>query len=178
MSRKYEIVYIFDSAMEEAQITESLDRFHALLKNQDYPEPITATSHWGKRTLAYPINKKEQGYYVVAQFESDQKLLNEFERAIKLDENVLRYLVVINEGLAPVPVVVERTDGDSRDGNAKPKVKPSAEATPETETNAEATPETEPNAEATPETEPNAEATPETEPNAEDKPETQTEVAE
>jgi small subunit ribosomal protein S6 len=122
MSRKYEIVYIFDSAMEEAQITESLDRFHALLKNQDYPEPITATNHWGKRTLAYPINKKEQGYYVVAQFESDQKLLNEFERAIKLDVNVLRYLVVINEGLATAPVIPERAESeyDKRDAG-RPK---------------------------------------------------------
>ncbi len=133
MSRKYEIVYIFDSAMEEAQITESLDRFHALLKNQDYPEPITATNHWGKRTLAYPIDKKEQGYYVVAQFESDQKLLDEFERAIKLDENVLRYLVVINEGLATAPVIPERAEPeyDKRDAG-RPKTRAEDADKPET----------------------------------------------
>ncbi|UCD23821.1 MAG: 30S ribosomal protein S6 [Gemmatimonadota bacterium] len=125
MSRKYEIVYIFDSVLEEPQVNEHLDRFHSLLKNQDYPEPITAISHWGKRTLAYPINNKEQGYYVVAQFESDQKLLNEFERAIKLDESVLRYLVVINEGLGTAPVSVERVESESDDDD---DIEPEAQA--------------------------------------------------
>jgi small subunit ribosomal protein S6 len=46
------------------------------------------------------------GNYVVAQFETDPEALDEFERAIKLDEGVLRYLLVINEGLAPVPASV------------------------------------------------------------------------
>jgi small subunit ribosomal protein S6 len=119
MSRKYEVVYIFDSALEEPQVTEHLERFHGLLKDADHPDPITDISHWGKRTLAYPIKNKEQGYYVVTQFESDQKLLGEFERAIKLDEDVLRYLVVINEGLATVPAQVERVQrDDEEDGDA------------------------------------------------------------
>ena len=56
-------------------------------------------AHWGKRTLAYPIKKKEVGYYVVAHVETDTELLSEFERIVKLNESVLRYLVVINEGL-------------------------------------------------------------------------------
>src|SRR3546814_5765224 len=55
-------------------------------------------SHWGKRTLAYPIKKHETGYYVVAKFDVDGAALPEFERAIKLDDGVLRFLVVVNEG--------------------------------------------------------------------------------
>ncbi len=109
MQRKYEIVYIFDSALEEPEVNERLDRFHDLLKSPDNAEPITGIAHWGKRTLAYPIKNKEIGYYVVAQFEADTTLLSEFERIIKLDDTVLRYLVVINEGLS-----VNRPDiGDS-----------------------------------------------------------------
>jgi len=115
MSRKYEIVYIFDSALEEPQVDEHLTRFHELLKTSDRPEPITDISHWGKRTLAYPIKNREQGHYVVAQFETEQALLDEFERAIKLDESVLRYLVVINEGLATLPATVDRIERDSDD---------------------------------------------------------------
>ncbi len=127
MSRRYEVVYIFDSALEEAQVNEHLERFHELLKDADHPDPITDISHWGKRTLAYPINNKEQGHYVVAQFESGPAVLGEFERAIKLDEEVLRYLVVINEGLATVPTpVVERGERDEeekkpRDEGEKPR---------------------------------------------------------
>jgi len=99
MNRKYEIVYIFDSALEETEVTEHLDRFHELLKSPEQPEPVTGLAYWGKRTLAYPIKKKEVGSYVVAHVETDTTLLNEFERVIKLNEAVLRYLVVINEGL-------------------------------------------------------------------------------
>jgi small subunit ribosomal protein S6 len=111
MKRKYEVVYIFDSALEEPVINEHLDRFHNLLKSPEQPEPITGMAHWGKRTLAYPIRRKEVGYYVVAHVETETTLLSEFERAIKLDESVLRYLVVINEGLPAARI--DHFDSDS-----------------------------------------------------------------
>ena len=95
MPRQYEAVYIFDSALEEPAITEKLNRFHALL-----PQPggdAISVNHWGKRTLAYPIKKRDTGYYVVANFNAEPAQLPEFERAIKLDDAVLRHLVVVNE---------------------------------------------------------------------------------
>jgi small subunit ribosomal protein S6 len=105
MARQYEIVYIFDSSLEEAQVNECLERLHQLLRSTDYPQPVTSVNHWGKRTLAYPIHNKEVGYYVVTQFETDAAVLPEFERALKLDDSVLRYLLVLNEGVTPaVPV--------------------------------------------------------------------------
>jgi len=67
-------------------------------------------NHWGKRTLAYPIKKHETGYYVVAKFDADGTALPEFERAIKLDDGVLRFLVVVNEGAQPVPVTAGKSD--------------------------------------------------------------------
>ncbi len=102
MTRDYELVYVFDSSLEEPQINERLDKFHALLTSAESPEPITAVSHWGKRTLAYAIAGKDTGYYVVVQFRTQPELLGELERAIKLEESVMRYLIVLNEGLAPV----------------------------------------------------------------------------
>ena len=72
-------------------------------------------SHWGKRTLAYPIRKHETGYYVVAKFETEGSLLPEFERAIKLDEGVLRFLVVVNEGAQPVPVSTGRPEEEDEE---------------------------------------------------------------
>jgi small subunit ribosomal protein S6 len=116
VARKYEVVYIFDSALEEAQVNERLDRFHALLKSPTTAEPITSVNHWGKRSLAYPVKGKEIGYYTVVQFQSDPPLLPEFERAIKLDDGVLRYLVVLNEGEAPRPVRVSTPDDDDEGG--------------------------------------------------------------
>ena len=103
MTRPYELVYIFDSALEETQINERLERFHSLLKSPETPEPVTSTNHWGKRTLAYSIQGKSVGYYVVVQFDAQPDALGELERQLKLDESVLRYLIVLNDGPAPVP---------------------------------------------------------------------------
>lgn len=114
MTRQYEVVYIFESALEEAQVNEHLERFHALLASPDASAPVTSVNHWGKRSLAYPIKGKDVGYYVVVQCATDPTLLPEFERAIKLDESVLRYLVVLNEGETPRPVRVGSDDDDDR----------------------------------------------------------------
>ncbi len=103
MARRYETVYIFDSALEEPAINEKLERFHALL-TKDGKGTITNVSHWGKRTFAYPIKRHDSGYYIVAQFETVGELLPEYERAVKLDEGVIRFLSVLSEGLPPKPV--------------------------------------------------------------------------
>lgn len=112
MTRQYEVVYIFDSALEESAINERLERFHGLIKQGDAAPDV---NHWGKRTLAYPIKKHETGYYVVAKVETDPTALPEFERAIKLDEGVLRHLVVVNEGAQPVPPTERKSDEEDED---------------------------------------------------------------
>ncbi len=95
MIRPYEVVYIFDSALEEPQINERLARFHGLIKAAGAEDPTV--NHWGKRTLAYPIKKRETGYYVIANFQTETAALPEFERALKLDEGLLRFLVVSDD---------------------------------------------------------------------------------
>jgi small subunit ribosomal protein S6 len=100
--RDYEVVYIFDSVLDRSTIDHKLDSFNKLVAGNGNGE-IVAVEHWGKRQLAYPINKHENGYYVVVQFRTDPDSLPEFERAIKLDEEVLRHLVVLSEGELPIP---------------------------------------------------------------------------
>ena len=104
MPRRYETVYIFDSVLEEPAITEKLEKFHALL-TKDGKGAVSNVAHWGKRTLAFPIKKRDSGHYVVAQFETAAGLLPEYERAVKLDEGVLRYLIVEAAREQPKPVV-------------------------------------------------------------------------
>jgi small subunit ribosomal protein S6 len=120
MTRPYEIVYIFDSALEEEQVKTHLASFHELLKSPEKPEPVTNSNHWGKRTLAYPIKGRDVGYYVVEEFDTLQANLTEFERLIKLNESVLRYLVVLNDGEQPRAISAEggldrRHGGDESD---------------------------------------------------------------
>ncbi len=116
--RDYEIVYIFAPTLEEAQVNEKLDRYHGLLTGANGGE-ITATDHWGRRQLAYEVERQTSGYYVVEHFRAPGEALPEFERALKLDDDVLRYLVVVNEGdlpTTPVPPVEKREEESDEEG--------------------------------------------------------------
>lgn len=103
MLRPYEAVYIFDAGLEDPAITERLDRFHALLGN---PADLKV-DHWGRRQLAYPIGRKEQGYYVVARYNADAKVLPEYERALRLDEGLIRYLLTLHDRELGAPELTE-----------------------------------------------------------------------
>ena len=94
--RLYEVVYILDPALDEGAVTAKLEKFHELATAQG--GEVSAVDHWGGRQLAYPIKKQKTGYYVVAQFTAAAEALPEFERLLKLDEEVMRYLLVLNEG--------------------------------------------------------------------------------
>ena len=116
--RDYEIVYIFAPAVEEAAVNTKLERYHALLAGEGKGGTITAVDHWGRRQLAYPIEDQTSGYYVVAQFQAPTETLPEFERLLKLDEELLRYLVVVNEGgLSTSPVVVAPKADEDEDSD-------------------------------------------------------------
>ena len=103
MPRQYEAVYIFDAGLEDTAINEKLTRFHDLLGVTD---EIT-TDHWGRRQLAYAIGPRETGYYVIAHFNAEPAGLPEFERALKLDEGVIRYLITLHEHELGAPPMSE-----------------------------------------------------------------------
>jgi small subunit ribosomal protein S6 len=109
--RDYEVVYIFKSALGTEDIDARLQRYHEKILAAEGSE-ITAVEHWGKRQLAYPIDRNENGYYVVAQFSTEPGALPEFERLLKLDEEVLRHLVVLSEGELAVPISLGDDDED------------------------------------------------------------------
>lgn len=94
--RLYEVVYILDPALDEDAVSAKLEKFHELATA--HGGEVSAVDHWGTRQLAYPIKKQTSGYYAVAQFTAAPEALPEFERLLKLDEEVMRYLLVLNEG--------------------------------------------------------------------------------
>jgi small subunit ribosomal protein S6 len=108
MANPYEVVYIFDPALDEETINQKLATFHALVQ---VAGETPVFNHWGKRTLTYAIRKRDTGHYVVATFNAEPKALPEFERAIKLDEGVLRHLTVLNEE-PPTPAQVPTAKPD------------------------------------------------------------------
>ena len=94
--RLYEVVYILDPALEENAVESKLEKFHELATSAG--GEVSAIDHWGVRQLAYPIKKQRNGYYVVAHFSAAAEALPEYERLLKLDDEVIRYLLVLNEG--------------------------------------------------------------------------------
>jgi small subunit ribosomal protein S6 len=110
--RDYEVVYIFQSTLTTEEIEGRLEAYHAKILAADGSE-ITAVEHWGKRQLAYPIDRNDNGYYVVTQFTASPTVLPDYERVLKLDDDLLRHLVVLSEGELPVPVPVD-VDNDHR----------------------------------------------------------------
>ena len=91
--RSYEVVYVLDATLDQDAVAEKLGGFHELLDGE-----VEALDHWGVRRLAYPIAKARMAYYAVAHVQASPSALPEFERRLKLDAHVLRYLMVLNEG--------------------------------------------------------------------------------
>lgn len=109
--RLYEVVYIMEPALDEGAATAKLEKFHELVTSSG--GEVSAVDHWGSRQLAYPINGQSSGYYAVAQFTAAPDALPEFERLLKLDDEVMRYLLVLNEG--------EPTTGESLVADKPPR---------------------------------------------------------
>lgn len=103
MARQYEAVYVFDSTLEDPAIQDKLTRFHGLLGATG---DITL-DNWGRRQLAYPIGTRENGYYVIAHFAAEPAALPEFERALRLDDSVVRYLITLYEHEVGAPPMTE-----------------------------------------------------------------------
>ena len=90
---RYEMIYIIDADLEEAARKELIEKVSALIANNGGEiEKVDET--WGKRKLAYAIDYKTEGWYVLVTFKAPVELPRELERNLQINENVLRYLVV------------------------------------------------------------------------------------
>ena len=89
---KYEMMYIIDAALEDAPRKELIEKVSAqIAANGGVVEKV---DEWGKRRLAYAINYKTEGYYVLVNFSAESEVPQEIERLLQINEQVLRYLVI------------------------------------------------------------------------------------
>ena len=93
------MVWILGNDAGEDQGAESVDKIASLVI--DAGGEVSSTDVWGKRTLAYPIQKNNEGYYLQANFELDGTRAQELERAIDADQSIIRHLLVRDEPQAP-----------------------------------------------------------------------------
>ena len=90
---RYELTYIIDTALEETARKELIEKVSNLIAaNGGEVEKVDET--WGKRRLAYAIDYKTEGWYVLVTFKAPAELPRELERNLEIYDSVLRYLVV------------------------------------------------------------------------------------
>ena len=96
---QYEVMYVIDTALEEQARTDLINRFSSLVEQNG--GQVDRVDEWGKRRLAYAINYKTEGYYVLMYIAAPAELPRELERNFQINENVLRYMVIRYEGALP-----------------------------------------------------------------------------
>jgi len=89
---KYEMVFIVQPAMEEEPLNALVNKLTKTIS--DLQGQVTQADAWGRRRLAYPINKQKEGFYFLMQMEMPSSAIRSLERSIKLMEDVMRYLIV------------------------------------------------------------------------------------
>ena len=96
---QYEVMYIIDTAIDEQARTALINRFSGLVEANG--GQVDRVDEWGKRRLAYPINYKTEGYYVLMYIAAPAALPRELERNLQISDSVLRYMVIRFEGVLP-----------------------------------------------------------------------------
>jgi small subunit ribosomal protein S6 len=108
VKRTYESTVIINASLDDAQVEGVITRIsETIMKNSG---TVAALNKWGRKRLAYAINKKTNGYYVNIEFTGPSQLIAPLERSYQLDEMILRYLTIVLDSkalaakkAAPVP---------------------------------------------------------------------------
>lgn len=104
---QYELMVILDPEIDERTVAPSLDKFLNVIRNDG--GSIDKTDIWGRRRLAYEINKKSEGIYAVVDFTSTPAAAAELDRQLKLSEAVMRTKVLrAEEAIARVAAEAKR----------------------------------------------------------------------
>lgn len=100
--RLYEAMFLIDTAIAAAEWQDTLDMITAILEKSGCE--VVSLRKWDECKLAYPINKKERGSYILCYFRSDSSKITEIERSINLNEKIMRALILKGEHLTPEDV--------------------------------------------------------------------------
>lgn len=87
----YEVMFIIDPALEDDVKEATIEAVKGIIAAEG---EVGNTDVWGMRKLAYPIQKKSEGYYVVIEFKAEPTLPKELDRRLKISDNVMRHLII------------------------------------------------------------------------------------
>lgn len=91
---KYESIFIVNSDLEEEAIKSTVEKIKTLVEGS---AALDSIDEWGKRKLAYEVNKKNEGYFTLIEFTSDPEFPKELERIYRITDEVIKYLIIKKE---------------------------------------------------------------------------------
>ena len=94
--KKYEIMYIINASLDENQFNQVQERLHKTITNHD--GTIDKVDDWGLKDFAYEIDHMKKGHYVVINVTANNEGIFEFQRVCRINNNVIRIMVVKTEG--------------------------------------------------------------------------------
>ncbi|GEM_PF-1521213 len=108
---KFELTFVAPGSMSEKDVTNTNDQIIDLVEK--HSDKLLSENKWGKRMLAYPINKEKFGFYTTLEFESDGSTNASIEKALRLNKGVLRFLLTrgYENSVALVEVEKKKDDG-------------------------------------------------------------------
>ena len=110
---QYETIFIADPTFSDEEVDEIVRGFEQLATGSD--AKVLKTEKWGKRRLAYPIMRHEEGYYILMVLECPAALVKELDRRYRMNDRILRHLTVRVENeaqLGPSPMMKPRPERD------------------------------------------------------------------
>lgn len=91
---KYELMFILDPTLEESAKDDAIDFVKGVVAAEG---DIKDVDVWGKRKLAYPIQKHGEGFYVLVDFEAQTEAPREIDRRLKISDKVIRHMIINKE---------------------------------------------------------------------------------
>ena len=88
---KYEVMFIIDPTLEEATKQATIETVKEIIAADG---EVGEVNEMGMRRLAYPILKKDDGYYVVVEFQGNPSLPKELDRRLRISDNVMRHIII------------------------------------------------------------------------------------
>ena len=92
--RDYEVIVVLKPDIEDEDREKLVERLESWLTHGENESDKPEVNHWGQRTLAYPIQKYQEGYYIFYVTKLDPTRISEMERNMTYQEDLLRHLVV------------------------------------------------------------------------------------
>ena len=92
MTNQYETVFILTPVLSADQMKETVEKFKTLLTSNG--AEILNEENWGLKKLAYPIEKKSTGFYILLEFKADPSLMLKLETEYRREERVIRFITV------------------------------------------------------------------------------------